>query len=61
MAEPTSEFFKRLAEQHQPLLESMTGVVRFDIADGERTEHWYLRIRKGDSTFPTRVPSPIAC
>jgi putative sterol carrier protein len=30
------------------MLESMTGTVRFDIADGERTEHWYLRIRKGD-------------
>ena len=28
----------------------MTGTVRFDIADGERTEHWYLRIRKGDVT-----------
>ena len=40
MAEPTREFFKRLAEQHQPPLESMMGSVRFDIADGERTEHW---------------------
>ena len=29
---------------------SVTGVVRFDIADGERTEHWYLHIRKGDVT-----------
>jgi putative sterol carrier protein len=48
MTEPTRQFFTRLAEQHQPLLESMTGVVRFDIADGERTEHWYLQIRKGD-------------
>ena len=28
----------------------MTGTVRFDIADGERTEHWYLHIRKGDVT-----------
>jgi putative sterol carrier protein len=48
MTEPTREFFTRLAEQHQPMLESMTGTVRFDIADGERTEHWYLRIHKGD-------------
>jgi putative sterol carrier protein len=50
MTEPTRAFFKRLSEQHQPLLESLTGVVRFDIADGERTEHWYLQIRKGDVT-----------
>ena len=25
-------------------------MVRFDIDDGERTEHWYLQIRKGDVT-----------
>jgi putative sterol carrier protein len=50
MTEPTREFFARLAEQHQPALESMTGVVRFDIEDGERTEHWHLQIRKGDVT-----------
>jgi putative sterol carrier protein len=30
------------------MLASITGTVRFDIADGERTEHWYLRIHKGD-------------
>ena len=28
----------------------MTGTVRFDIADGERTEHWYLQIHKGEVT-----------
>lgn len=50
MTEPTRAFFTRLSEQHQPMLESMTGTVRFDIADGERTEHWYLHIRKGDVT-----------
>lgn len=48
MTEPTRAFFARLSEQHQPTLESMTGTVRLDLADGERTEHWYLRIRKGD-------------
>ena len=50
MTEPTRAFFTRLSEQHQPMLESMTGTVRFDIADGERTEHWHLHIRKGDVT-----------
>ncbi|MCX7279481.1 MAG: SCP2 sterol-binding domain-containing protein [Burkholderiales bacterium] len=56
MTEPTREFFTRLAEQHQPALESMTGVVRFDIYDGERTEHWHLRIRKGDVTVSHEGP-----
>ena len=32
------------------MLESMTGTWRLPIADGERTEHWYLHIRKGDVT-----------
>jgi putative sterol carrier protein len=50
MTEPTREFFRRLTEQHQPVLEGLTGIVRFDIADGERTEHWYLQVRKGDVT-----------
>ena len=58
MAEPTREFFTRLAEQHQPLLEGLTGVLRFDLADGERTEHWYLAIRKGDVSVSHRGPEP---
>ena len=48
MTEPTRAFFTRLGDQHQPTLQSLTGTVRFDIADGERTEHWYLHIRKGE-------------
>ena len=50
MTEPTRAFFTKLGEQHQPTLQSLTGTVRFDIADGERTEHWYLHIGKGDVT-----------
>ena len=38
MTEPTRAFFTRLSEQHQPMLETLTGMVRFDIADGERTD-----------------------
>jgi putative sterol carrier protein len=56
MTEPTRRFFTSLAEQHQPALESMTGVVRFDIEDGERTEHWHLQIRKGDVTVSHEGP-----
>lgn len=50
MTEPTRVFFTRLAEQQQPVLRSVSGTVRFDITDGERTEHWYVQIRKGDVT-----------
>ena len=58
MTEPTRAFFERLAEEHQPLLESLTGVVRFDIADGERTEHWYLKIRRGDVSVSHQGAEP---
>jgi putative sterol carrier protein len=58
MAEPTREFFAKMAEQHQPLLESLTGVLRFDLADGERTEHWYLAISKGDVSVSHQGPEP---
>jgi putative sterol carrier protein len=56
MTEPTRQFFARLAEQPQPALGNMSGVVRFDIDDGERTEHWYLQIRKGDVTVSHEGP-----
>jgi len=58
MAEPTRDFFAKLAEQHQPLPAGLTGLMRFDLADGERTEHWYLAIRKGDITVSHNGPEP---
>ena len=58
MTEPTRAFFERLAAQHQPFLKSLTGVVRVDLVDGERTEHWYLAIRKGDVTVSHKGPEP---
>ena len=61
MAEPTRDFFTTLAEQHQPLLKSLTGVLRFDLADGERTEHWYLAIRKGDVSVSHNGPPEPDC
>ena len=49
MAEPTKVFFKQLAERgHEPLLQAVTGTILFDLEDGERTEHWYVTIKKGD-------------
>jgi putative sterol carrier protein len=47
MKEITRQFFTAL--EAQPALPGrQTGVLRIDLADGERTEHWYLDIRKSD-------------
>jgi putative sterol carrier protein len=47
-ADPVGEFFHGLAERgHEPLLQNVSGTLRFDLADGERIEHWYLAIRNG--------------
>jgi putative sterol carrier protein len=48
MADPTGQFFTGLAEQHEPLPRAVTGLVRIDLRDGDRTEHWYVQITKGD-------------
>jgi putative sterol carrier protein len=57
MKEPARQFFDDLAEQ--PALPGKpTGVMRFDLADGERTEHWYLDIRRGEVTVSHKGPEP---
>jgi putative sterol carrier protein len=49
MAKTTAEFFDRLAERgHEPLLEKVTGTVRFDVKENGRTTRWRVAIRKGD-------------
>lgn len=48
-ADPVGEFFGGLAERgHEPLLQNVSGTLRFDVSDGERVEHWYLTIKNGD-------------
>jgi len=45
------EFFGRLAERGpEPLLQNVSGTLRFDLLDGERVEHWYLTIKNGGVT-----------
>jgi SCP-2 sterol transfer family len=45
----TAAFFDELASRgHEPVLARTSGTLRFDIADGDRVEHWYVTIRKGD-------------
>jgi putative sterol carrier protein len=49
MGDATSEFFDDLAQRgHQPMLEKVSGTMRFDLRDGDRTERWLLTIDKGD-------------
>ena len=48
-ADPVGEFFDALAERgREPLLQNVSGTLRFDLVDGERVEHWYLTIENGD-------------
>ena len=36
----------------------MTGIVRFDITDGERLRHWYLDVHRGDVAVSRKGPEP---
>ena len=47
-ADPVGEFFSGLAERgREPLLQNVSGTLRFDLVDGERVEHWYVTIKNG--------------
>src|SRR5829696_8605354 len=49
MTDATTEFFSALGQRgHEPLLERVTGTLRFDLAEGERTDHHFVTISKGD-------------
>ena len=49
--EPTKRFFEALAKKKsEPLLRTVSGTLRCDLKDAERTEHWYVTIKKGDVT-----------
>jgi putative sterol carrier protein len=57
----TVEFFENLGRRgHEPLLERVTATVRFDISDGERTEHRLIRIDHGD-LHVSEVSDPADC
>lgn len=49
MTDATTQFFDDLASRgREPLLGGTRGSLRFDLADGSRSEHWYVRIKDGD-------------
>jgi putative sterol carrier protein len=46
---PTEEFLDQLSHRrHEPLLEKMSGSVRFDVVQGKKTESWMIRVNRGD-------------
>jgi len=48
-ARPTQQLFEALAERgHEPLLERISGTIRFDLDTGKTVERWYLRVKKGN-------------
>ena len=48
-ADPTTEFFERLAARgHEPLLEKVRGTIRVDLDVGKRKERWLVAVNKGD-------------
>src|SRR5215208_612333 len=51
MTDLTAEFFDDLAQRgKEPLLRNASGTMRFDIANGKKTETWFVTIDKGDLT-----------
>jgi putative sterol carrier protein len=51
MTNTTDAFFEALGQRgHEPLLEKISGSVRFEIVDGKRVERWLLTVDKGDVT-----------
>jgi predicted lipid carrier protein YhbT len=49
MTDATAGFFDELGRRgHEPLLEKGRGTVRFDLADGGRTDRWLVTLEKGD-------------
>jgi SCP-2 sterol transfer family protein len=49
MGEATSDFFEGLGSRgHEPLLETTTGTLRFDLLNGNKTERWLVSIDHGN-------------
>jgi putative sterol carrier protein len=48
MADPTADFFDSLrARADEPLLHEAEGVLRIDLVEGNRTDHWFVAMEKG--------------
>jgi putative sterol carrier protein len=61
MTDATTEFFEQLAERgHEPLLEKVTGTLRFDLGSRRKTDRWLVATVKGDVTV-SHDDAPADC
>jgi putative sterol carrier protein len=61
MTDPTAEFFDELDRRgHEPMLKRLSATLRWDIIDGDRTEHRLVRIDHGDLRV-TMSEEPAEC
>ena len=61
MTDATASFFEDLQQGgHRHTLRRLEGTVRFDVADGERVDHWLVTIDKGQLTV-SRGDDPADC
>jgi len=61
MTDATTEFFDEVSERgHEPLLEKVTGTLRFDLRNGRKAQHWFVSIEKGDVAI-SRENAPADC
>jgi putative sterol carrier protein len=55
MADAISDFFRALKQRDgEPLLRKTSGTLRFDLAEDNGTQHWYLSVDKGDISVSRR-------
>lgn len=55
MADATRQFFDGLAARgHEPLLQSLSGTIGFDLAAGDDVEHRLVSVQDGDVTVSRR-------
>jgi predicted lipid carrier protein YhbT len=61
MPDPTVELFERLGRQgHEPLLDQVSGTVRFDLASNTEIQYWMVGIDRG-SVRVSRTESDADC
>lgn len=49
MADATEAFFAKLdARGQEPMLRRTTATIRIDLTGGQRIEHWFISIKRGD-------------
>jgi hypothetical protein len=63
MSDPIEDFFGGLAERgYEPLLQHVIGSIRFDLENGDETDHWWVGLDRGkvEVRHEDRVAKSIA-